>query len=68
MAEVLVLDVRTPISSAQEIVDKYDKYLEEHPNVKVAVLGEWPMDIYEPIVFGWDLRADVADTIFTLIL
>ena len=38
-AEVLTVDIKTPIHSAKEIVDKYDKFLQEHPNVKVAVLG-----------------------------
>ncbi|ELU05271.1 hypothetical protein CAPTEDRAFT_225673 [Capitella teleta] len=37
-AEVKVLDIRTPIVTTQEIVDKYDKFLAKNPKVKIAVL------------------------------
>ena len=33
------MDLHFPINSEDEVIEKYDKFFEEHKNVKIAVLG-----------------------------
>jgi len=35
-----MVDIRTPIHSKDEVVGKYDEFLQSHPNVKLAVIGK----------------------------
>ena len=35
------MDLHFPINSEDEVIEKYDKFFEEHTNVKIAVLGRF---------------------------
>ena len=35
------MDLHFPINSEDEVIEKYDKFFEEHKNVKIAVLGRF---------------------------
>ena len=38
-AKTYSMDFKFPIESEEEVIEKYDKFFEEHKNVKIAVLG-----------------------------
>ena len=38
-AKTYQMDLTVPIASEEEIIEKYDKFFEEHKDVKIAVIG-----------------------------
>ena len=54
-AEVVTMELTTPVHSKEEVIDKYRKCLEENKHIKVAVLGEYSM----PYILGHEFHANL---------
>ena len=52
-AEVVTMELSTPIYSTQEVIEKYEKCLDNKRHIKVAVLGEF--HLHSKIIPFWPL-------------